>query len=314
MKLKFTYLIILFFSIGSMNAQVFWTEDFDGTACAAGSGCDPSIVSWTIVSQGGEGANANQWYVSDTESGVAPPGCGVGGTGDQTLHISNVSTSTTAVVLCPTGDCGANYDDATAAEITNTRIESPTINCTGESGIAVDFNYIENGDGANDDCSFWYYDGATWANIDAMAKTPTGTCDPQGQWTAIASINLPASADNNPNVKIGFLWVNNGDLTATDPAIAINDISLSSTVGIDQVEKDNLVTVFPNPTSGIFTIVNEKSFDKVQLVDISGKVVFENNIKTTKKTTINISEVSNGIYFLKVFGKDGVSIQKLTKE
>lgn len=53
-------------------------------------------------------------------------------------------------------------------------------------------------------------------------------CSPIGFWE-IYSINLPASADNNPNVKIGFQWVNNADGLGTDPSIAIYNIQLSST-------------------------------------------------------------------------------------
>jgi len=174
MNVRTFLLVFSIFIFSSINAQVFWTEDFDGTPCAAGSGCDPSIVSWTIVSLGSEGATANTWYVSDTESGVAPPGCGASGLNDQSLHIGNVSTSTGAAFSCPTGDCGAAYDATTSAEITNKRVESPTINCSGQTNITVDFNYIENGQGVSDDCSFWYFDGSVWTNLDPMAKTPTG--------------------------------------------------------------------------------------------------------------------------------------------
>jgi len=38
---------------------------------------------------------------------------------------------------------------------------------------------------------------------------------------------LPASANNNPNVKIGFRWINNDDGDATDPSFAVDDIVLS---------------------------------------------------------------------------------------
>jgi gliding motility-associated-like protein len=39
---------------------------------------------------------------------------------------------------------------------------------------------------------------------------------------------LPASANNNPNVKIGFLWVNNDDGTGAGPSFAVDDIKLSA--------------------------------------------------------------------------------------
>jgi len=113
---------------------------------------------------------------------------------------------------------------------TDARAESPAINCTGRTAITLSFNYIEYGDGALDDCTLWYYDGATWAQIDPLAKTPCcgGVCNGnrQGQWTAF-SIALPVSANNNANVKIGFRWVNNDDGTGTDPSFAVDDIQLT---------------------------------------------------------------------------------------
>ena len=227
MKLRSLLLLMAFCLTGALNAQVFYNEGFDGTPCATGSGCDPSIIGWTVNSQGGEGANANRWYVSDRESGVLPPGCGVGGTGNQSLHIGNVSTSAAAFLFCPAGDCGAAYDDSGPGEITNSRVESPVINCTGQSNITADFNFIEAGQTTLDDCTFWYFDGAVWASIDPMAKTPGG-CAPQGQWTSVVTVALPASADNNPNVQIGFLWVNNGDGVAADPSVAIDEVTLTN--------------------------------------------------------------------------------------
>ncbi len=220
-------LLLILISLPSISfSQVFYTETFDGTPCAAGSGCDPSIIAWTTTNVTANGATANKFYVSDREAGMAAGQCGVGGGGDQSLHVGNVPGSTFAVI-CPAGDCGAAYDASSAAEVTDKRCESPTISCVGQSNISIAFNYIENGEGANDDASLVYFDGATWATIDPLAKTPT-TCAPQGTWTAF-SINLPASANNNTNVRIGFRWVNDGNGSGGDPSFAVDDVTLTAT-------------------------------------------------------------------------------------
>lgn len=222
--------LLLIFSFISFNsfAQVFYTETFDGTTCAAGSGCDPSLVLWTTTNVTANGATANKFYVSDTESGMAANQCGTAGQNDQSLHVGNVPGSTFSLI-CPSGDCGAAYDASSAAEITDKRCESPTISCAGQSNITCAFNYIENGQGALDDASLWYFDGATWTLLDPLAKTPTNCGGGQGRWTAF-SIALPASANNNPNVKIGFRWINNGDGAGSDPSFAVDDITLSASV------------------------------------------------------------------------------------
>lgn len=207
-------------------SQVFYTETFDGTPCAATSGCDPSTVAWTTTNVSANGGSANKFYVSCQENGNAAGTCGSGCGSDQSLHVGNVSTSTAAFIFCPSGDCGAAYDDSSPAEATDKRCESPTINCTGQSNITISFVYMENGEGTGDDATLWYFDGSTWSSLNALAKTPN-TCSPQGTWTSF-STTLPASANNNAAVKIGFRWVNDGDGNASDPSFAVDDITLST--------------------------------------------------------------------------------------
>jgi gliding motility-associated-like protein len=223
--------IILFLLINTLSAQVFWTETFDGMPCAANSGCDPSIVGWSVTNVGTNGGAANTWYVSCAENGnpanQCGSGCQGGPNGDQSLHVGNVSTSTAAFIFCPSGDCGAAYDDSSPAEITSKRAESPVINCTGQTNIICSFVYIETGENQDDDASFWYFDGTVWTQLDPIAKTNNTGCGGQGRWTNY-TVNLPASANNNPNVRIGFLWVNDGDGAATDPSFAVDDITLAS--------------------------------------------------------------------------------------
>src|SRR5204863_9116102 len=65
--------------------------------------------------------------------------------------------------------------------------------------------------------------------IDPLAKT-TVCASTSGIWTSFTT-NLPVSANNNPNVKIGFQWTNDNDATGTDPSFAVDDIALTTIVG-----------------------------------------------------------------------------------
>jgi gliding motility-associated-like protein len=109
--------------------------------------------------------------------------------------------------------------------MTNRRTESPTIDCSARTNITLHFNYIENGQGVTDNATLMYYDGSVWSTLDDMPKTLTG-CGGQGLWTS-RSVSLPASANNNPSVKIAFRWVNNDDGVGTDPSFAVDDITLT---------------------------------------------------------------------------------------
>lgn len=211
---------------------VFWTEPFSN-ACASGcvaNGWNGTNGIWTVTTlfpdEGcGTSPTPNIWYISGAECGNAAGACGTGcGATDPSLHVGSTSI----------GDIGAAFDNGgycplfgLAGTQSDARCESPSINCTGKSTITLSFNYIENGDGVFDNATLWYYNGASWAQLIDLPKTLWGACAPQGLWTAY-SIVLPASADNNPNIKIGFKWVNNDDMAGTDPSFAVDDITLST--------------------------------------------------------------------------------------
>lgn len=212
------------------HAQVFWTENFNN-GCTAG--CDASVYvsangNWTQTITGVEGADPNMWYVSCAENGHTNGVCGTGcAAASPTATLASLHVGSNPNSL---GDIGAAYDAGGLCGFwtcpqTNRRIESPTINCSGQTTITLAFNYIEAGMPPNDDASVWYFDGTTWA---LLVNTPqTIVCgNGQGQWTSF-SIPLPVSANNNPNVKIGFLWVNNDDGNGSDPSFAVDDVTLS---------------------------------------------------------------------------------------
>ncbi|MBS1764286.1 MAG: T9SS type A sorting domain-containing protein [Bacteroidetes bacterium] len=196
------------------GGTTFWSENF-----SSGAG-------WSLANvTGTEGTDPNFFTISDNEGGVTPPGCSTAGNGNNTLHVTSVFNPNGGAAYDAGGLCGILY-----CPETNRRAQSPVINCSGKSNISLSFNYIEYGDGTNDNATLWYYDGSTWTQIADMPKTSCcgGTCNGfrQGKWTAY-SITLPASANNNANVQIGFKWQNNDDGVGTDPSFAVDDIALS---------------------------------------------------------------------------------------
>ena len=90
----------------------------------------------------------------------------------------------------------------------------------------------------------------------------------------------------------------------------------SNTVKISKVqiaEKTQLGSVYPNPTKGLihvdFKSVADSEFT-VQVVDIFGKAVrsFENSdLDETRSLSIDLSDIDNGVYFIKVNNNDGSS-------
>lgn len=81
------------------------------------------------------------------------------------------------------------------------------------------------GEGLNDNASVWINTGSGWTPLLPSIKSPTCSAG-QGKW-ANYNVTLPASAENNPSVKIAFGWVNNDDGVGTDPSVAINNVKVS---------------------------------------------------------------------------------------
>ena len=219
----------LIFSIAPYKSQtVIWTENFNNgcTAACTAVGYTGANGSWTQSITGTEGTDPNAWYVSCAENNQGVGNCGAGCGSNQTLHISAAIGN----ILCP-NDCGAAYDAGGLCGLlscpqTDRRIESPAINLTGQSNITLGFTYIEQGQGTSDNCTVWYFDGTAWSFLFDTPSTNNASCGGQGLWS-IFTVPLPASANNNPNVKIGFRWVNNDDGNGADPSVAIDDVTLT---------------------------------------------------------------------------------------
>lgn len=241
---------VLILPIMALRAQtVIWSDNFNNgcaSACSA-VGYNGGNGAWTQTVTGVEGADPNMWYVSCAENGHTNTVCGSGcvaASATATLASLHLGSNPNSL-----GDVGAAYDAGGLCGFwtcpqTNRRIESPTINLTGQNTITLNFDYIEMGSPPTDDASVWYYDGATWSLLVNTPATPVNCPGGQGRWTAY-SIALPASANNNANVKIGFHWVNNDDGVGTDPSFAVDNVTLT----IPSVPAPPVAAFTPSATS-----------------------------------------------------------------
>ena len=304
--MKKIYSLAAFAIIGiAAHAQTtFWTEGF-GTGCNRGQAATAysgSNGSWTIASTGTNGNTANSWFVSATHSntgaGNCATSCMTATATNATLHVSNV------MIVIPSfytanPDSGASYFSGGLSSFgfiatTNSRVESPMINCAGESNITVSFLYVENGDGANDDASFVYSadGGATWTLLDALAKTPVN-CAAPGQWTTY-TVTLPASANNNANVKIGFNWTNNDDATGTDPSFSVDDIALASGPSGIATTATSQLNLFASGNKQITIVPNGQAYKTIGIYNMLGEAVaFVNS-----NNVIELNNAQPGMYIV----------------
>ena len=90
-------------------------------------------------------------------------------------------------------------------------------------------------------------------------------------------------------------------------------INFTNSMGVDEkMQYDNRVQVYPNPVKDVFRINNPEKFkiSEIEISDTSGRVV-----KTLKANNdYNISDLSKGIYILKIKNDGITKISKLIKE
>ena len=87
-------------------------------------------------------------------------------------------------------------------------------------------------------------------------------------------------------------------------------------VGVSENELSG-ITVYPNPTTGQLTIDNgDLMIDNVVIFDVYGRILKAEDRKRKGEGTIvmDISELSRGIYFMKIYTEKGEVIRKVVKE
>jgi len=97
--------------------------------------------------------------------------------------------------------------------------------------------------------------------------------------------------------------------------IATTCISFGTGIAQMQNESSNL-NVYPNPSNGVFTISNTINTDKLEVIIINtlGQTVMIKTIKNSNQTTIDMSKMSKGVYYLQAKISDSTRVFKLILE
>jgi len=78
----------------------------------------------------------------------------------------------------------------------------------------------------------------------------------------------------------------------------------------------NDINIYPNPSYGIvnFTLNGaNKNNINISIIDVNGKIVFENKININEKSSIsyNFSDLSKGVYFVSICSNNEITNKKL---
>ena len=120
--------------------------------------------------------------------------------------------------------------------------------------------------------------------------------------------------DHSSNVwRLTFSYFggsSNGDIAFNKEPIAA--------LGVDEYSPLSSISAFPNPSTDNFTLVfnNDASAAQIELVDITGKIVLSNTLvgNGLNVHTINVSDLTKGMYFLNIISEGHLKSVKLVVE
>jgi len=98
-----------------------------------------------------------------------------------------------------------------------------------------------------------------------------------------------------------------------------NDVSLTNqnTLGILDTESSSSISIFPNPTRTKFTLKNNRfiTLQRLDIYEITGRLVKTFAINDTQELrVIDVSDLSNGTYFINISSEHSRIIKKLIIE
>lgn len=88
-------------------------------------------------------------------------------------------------------------------------------------------------------------------------------------------------------------------------------VKLVSITDVSEYDFENAFRIYPNPTTGILNYAdsNNSTWDKIEIVDITGAIVVSHLNSTAKQ--IDVSSLTTGIYFVRFENQDGIFMKNI---
>lgn len=91
------------------------------------------------------------------------------------------------------------------------------------------------------------------------------------------------------------------------------EIDLCNTIGISEVAYNDLIKIYPNPTSRNITIESNNLIENIRVFDIYGKNVFQKYCSSNKEL-LNLQHLNSGAYFLQIITNKQKESFKIIKQ
>jgi hypothetical protein len=138
--------------------------------------------------------------------------------------------------------------------------------------------------------------GYTWT-------VPAGWSIASGQGTNSILANMPVNVNNA--TFSGVVKVYAVSACGNSAAKSMTVSYCKSAIGMNNgVREENAISIYPNPATNQLTVNSEQlTVKEIQLYNVIGECVFKATV-TDNQSTINISQLSNGMYFVRLLDVD----------
>lgn len=157
---------------------------------------------------------------------------------------------------------------------------------------------------------------ATWNWGDGSSTTglyPSHTYSAAGSYSICVTINVSCGS-----VTATYCYVASIFRTAESNDMILVNVKQALTTGIKkQTSAENLMNIYPNPNNGEFVLelngsTNEVKESLVSIYNLMGQHVFEKQVMSNGKQTIDVSTLTNGTYLVKVNSNGSILHKKIT--
>jgi hypothetical protein len=120
----------------------------------------------------------------------------------------------------------------------------------------------------------------------------------EGPFTQNTVVRIRAFANSDED----RIWIDNVALKGCEN-ISLSTIDFNKEIGI---------TLFPNPSKGEVSLQSNSKIESLEVFNVAGKKVFSRNYNNaTFKKKFNLSQLEEGIYFVRVYSKNKYITKKL---